>query len=84
MPTDAATLAVAVVNGEDPAESEVINGEEDNGTEQVPAAITDTIPVFQDNVKDTVVADEYWSVEEICTGQYAPGLQGRGNPVATG
>ncbi len=43
---NAATLAVAVVNGEDPADSDVINGEEDNGTEQVPTAITDTIPVF--------------------------------------
>ena len=43
---NAATLAVAVVNGEDPADSDVINGEEDNGTEQVPTAITDTIPVY--------------------------------------
>ena len=60
--TNAATLAVAVVNGEDPADSDVINGTEDNGTEDVPAAITDTIPVFSDNVKDTVVKDGYWSV----------------------
>ncbi len=43
---NAATLAVAVVNGEDPADSDVINGEEDNGTESVPSAITDTIPVY--------------------------------------
>jgi len=68
---NAATLAVAVVNGEDPASSDVINGEEDNGMEQVPAAITDTIPVFQDNVKDTVVKDGYWSPQEICTQQFA-------------
>ena len=54
---NAATLAVAVVNGEDPAESEVINGEEDNGTEMVPSAITDTIPVYADNVADTIVKD---------------------------
>jgi D-xylose transport system substrate-binding protein len=68
---NAATLAVAVVNGEDPAQSPVINGEEDNNTEQVPSAITDTIPVFRDNVKDTVVKDEYWSAQEICTQQFA-------------
>jgi D-xylose transport system substrate-binding protein len=67
---NAATLAVAVVNGEDPAESEVINGEEDNGTEQVPTAITDTIPVFADNVADTVVQDEYWTAQDICTKEY--------------
>ena len=39
--------------------------------EQVPTAITDTIPVFEDNVKDTVVKDGYWSADEICTKQYA-------------
>ena len=68
---NAATLAVAVVNGEDPAESEVINGEEDNGTEMVPSAITDTIPVYADNVADTIVKDGYWTAQDICTKQYA-------------
>ena len=67
---NAATLAVDVVNGNDPADSDVINGEEDNGNGQVPTAITDTIPVFEDNVNDTIVADGYWSVKEICTKQY--------------
>ena len=75
---NAATLAVAVVNGEDPAQSEVINGEEDNGTEMVPTAITDTIPVFKDNIKDTVVKDGYWSADEICTGQYAQACKDAG------
>jgi D-xylose transport system substrate-binding protein len=68
---NAAALAVAVINGEDPAQADVINGSEDNEMEEVPAAITDTIPVFQDNVADTVVKDGYWSVQEICTQQYA-------------
>jgi D-xylose transport system substrate-binding protein len=68
---NAATLAVAVVNGDDPASSDVINGEEDNGKEQVPTAITDTIPVFEDNVNDTVVKDGYWTAKDICTKQYA-------------
>jgi D-xylose transport system substrate-binding protein len=75
---NAAELAVAVVNGEDPAESEVINGTEDNGTEEVPAAITDTIPVFQDNVADTVVKDGYWTAQDICTGQYAQACKDAG------
>lgn len=68
---NAATLAVAVVNGEDPADNDVINGEEDNGNGSVPTAITDTIPVFEDNVADTVVKDGYWSADDICTKQYA-------------
>ena len=67
---NAATLAVAVVNGEDAADSDVINGTEDNGTEEVPTAITDTVPVFEDNVADTVVKDGYWSADEICTKEY--------------
>ena len=75
---NAATLAVAVLNGEDPAESEVINGTEDNGTEDVPAAITDTVPVFADNVQDTIIADDYWSVEEICTKEYAQACKDAG------
>ena len=75
---NAATLAVAVINGEDPAESEVINGTEDNGMEEVPAAITDTIPVFADNVKDTIIADDYWSVDEICTQEYAQACKDAG------
>jgi D-xylose transport system substrate-binding protein len=67
---DAAEIAVALANGEEVPDG-IINGEEDNGTEQVPTAITDTIPVFADNVQDTIIADDYWSVDEICTGQYA-------------
>ncbi len=67
---NAAALAVAVINGEDPADASVINGTENNGTEDVPSAITDTIPVFKDNVNDTVVKDGYWTAEEICTPQY--------------
>ncbi|MET0926474.1 MAG: substrate-binding domain-containing protein, partial [Solirubrobacterales bacterium] len=68
---NAATLAVAVVNGEDPADSDVINGTENNGTADVPSAITDTIPVFVDNVQDTIIKDDYWTVDEICTQEYA-------------
>jgi D-xylose transport system substrate-binding protein len=75
---NAATLAVAVVNGEDPADSPVINGSENNNTEDVPAAITDTIPVFKDNVKDTIVKDGYWSPQEICTAQYAADCKAAG------
>jgi D-xylose transport system substrate-binding protein len=75
---NAATLAVAVVNGEDPADSPVINGSENNNTEDVPAAITDTIPVFKDNVKDTIVKDGYWTPQEICTAQYAADCKAAG------
>jgi D-xylose transport system substrate-binding protein len=65
----AAELAVAIAQGDEPPEG-LINGEEDNGTEQVPTVFLDTIPVTKDNVQDTVIADDFWSVGEICTKQY--------------
>jgi D-xylose transport system substrate-binding protein len=75
---NAAALAVAVINGEDPATADVINGTENNGSADVPSAITETVPVFKDNVKDTVVKDGYWSVDEICTAQFAQACKDAG------
>ena len=66
----AAELAVAVANGEEPPEG-LVNGEEDNGQEQVPTVFLETVAVTADNVQDTIIADEFWSVEEICAKQYA-------------
>jgi D-xylose transport system substrate-binding protein len=66
---NAAEIAVAIVNGEEPP-AELINSEEDNGTEQVPTALIDTIPVTSDNVEDTVIADKLYTVGDICTQQY--------------
>jgi D-xylose transport system substrate-binding protein len=37
----------------------------------VPTNQIDTIPVeTPKEIEDSVIADDYWSVEEICTGQY--------------
>jgi D-xylose transport system substrate-binding protein len=68
---NAAAIAVAVVNGEE-APAELITAEEDNGTEQVPTNLIDTIPVSTPKeIEDSVIADDYWSVDEICDKQYA-------------
>lgn len=66
----AAELAVAVANGDDPPAG-LINGDEDNGTEKVPTVFLDTVAVTKDNVADTIIADDFWSVDEICTKAYA-------------
>jgi D-xylose transport system substrate-binding protein len=66
----AAELAVAVANGEEPADG-LINGEEDNGMEQVPTVFLETVAVTKDNVKDTIIADDFWPVDEICAKEYA-------------
>jgi D-xylose transport system substrate-binding protein len=50
------------------------NGEEVTGTtdfEGVPSFIFDPIVVTVDTVADTVVKDGFWSVDEICTEEYA-------------
>src|SRR3954447_13063686 len=74
---DAAELAVAVAQGKQPP-SGIINGSEDNGTEKVPTAINKTIPVYTNNVKDTIIADGYWSAKQICTKQYAQACKDAG------
>jgi D-xylose transport system substrate-binding protein len=73
----AAELAVALAQGEEPPEG-LINGEEDNGQEQVPTVFLDTIPVFKDNIEDTIVQDDFWSVDEICTKAYAQDCKAAG------
>ena len=66
----AAEIAVKLANGED------VSGASDTGVDQteyegVPSYIFDPIAVTADNVNDTVVADEFYSVDDICTDEYA-------------
>jgi D-xylose transport system substrate-binding protein len=75
---NAAAIAVAVANGEEPP-ADLINAEYDNETEQVPTNQIDTIPVSTPKeIEDSVIADDYWSVEEICTGQYSQACKDAG------
>jgi D-xylose transport system substrate-binding protein len=66
----AAELAVALLRGEEPP-SGLVNGETDNGMEQVPSVLLEPVAVTKENIQDTVVADEFYSVDEICSGRYA-------------
>ncbi len=59
----AAELAVRLVNGEEITDTEDFEG--------VASYIYDPVVVTADNVADTVVADEFYSVEDICTDEYA-------------
>ena len=58
----AAEVAVNLVNGDDVGETTDFEG--------VPSFIFDPIVVTQDNVMDTVVADDFHSVSDICTSDY--------------
>ena len=72
-----AEIAVAVANGEEPP-ADLINSETDNGTEAVPTASIDTIAVTSENVADTIIAEEVYPVEEICTDEYAKACEDAG------
>lgn len=65
----AADLALALADGNEPPAG-LINGEEENGNKAVPSVLLDPVAVTKDNVMDTVVKDDFWSVDEICTAAY--------------
>jgi D-xylose transport system substrate-binding protein len=62
--TSAATIAIALARGEQPTG---ITGTVDNGTNSVPAVLLDPVAVTADNIKATVVADQFWTAAQICT-----------------
>jgi D-xylose transport system substrate-binding protein len=64
-----AELAVALATGKTPPD--VAKAKVNNGAEDVPSALLDTIVVTKSNIKDTVIADGFLTPAQICTGQYA-------------
>jgi D-xylose transport system substrate-binding protein len=66
----AANLAVTLARGEEPA-ADLVNGAVDNGALEVPSILLTPVAVTIDNVADTVVADGFWTVEDICTADFA-------------
>jgi D-xylose transport system substrate-binding protein len=71
----AAELAVALAKGEEPTGAD---DQIDNGMKQVPSILLTPVAVTKDNIQDTIIKDEFWSVDEICTGKYAAGCKEAG------
>ncbi len=65
----AATLAVALVKGEDPP-SGLVTGNTDNGQGSIPSVILTPVAVTKANVNDTVIKDGYWTAAQICTAEF--------------
>lgn len=63
----AAELAVALRDGDAPEPDATV----DNGTKEVPSRLLEPTAVTVDNIMDTVVADNFRTVEEICSGGVA-------------
>jgi D-xylose transport system substrate-binding protein len=65
----AAQLAVALAQGDEP-DADLITGEVDAGGAKIPSIILDPVVVNKENVNDTIVADGFWTAEQICTAAY--------------
>ncbi len=59
----AAEVAVGFLRGQKPAGDTQFRG--------VPSTLLTPVAVTKANIKDTVVKDGFWSVDKICSGQYA-------------
>jgi len=59
----AAEIAVGLLRGQRPATTQSI----DNGTKQIPAVLLAPVAVTAENVKTTVIADDFWTSAQICT-----------------
>jgi len=66
-----AELAVDMVNGKTAEAAAIATSKVDNGKEQVPSVLLDTIAVTKDNIKDTVVAEGFLKADKICSGPAA-------------
>ncbi|MEU6391019.1 sugar ABC transporter substrate-binding protein [Streptomyces sp. NPDC046939] len=65
-----AKMAVSIAkNGK--LDSSIATGTVDSGTEKgVPAVIVPVVSLTQDNIKDTVIKEGYYTLGEICTAKY--------------
>jgi D-xylose transport system substrate-binding protein len=66
----AAQLAYDLLTGQEVPQSMTEGKTVNNGTYDVPSVLLTPIAVTKDNVKDTIVADGFHTVDEICTAEY--------------
>jgi D-xylose transport system substrate-binding protein len=65
--TKAAKLAMEVASGQKPTG---ITTEVDNGKGKVPTILLKPQTIRKDNIADTVIADDFASWDDVCTGKY--------------
>lgn len=65
----AAELAYLLLTGQ-PVPDGLINGTVNNGVIDVPSIVFIPTAVTRDRVKDTVIADGFWTIDQICTAEY--------------
>src|SRR3954451_1960540 len=65
-----AEIAVALAKGAD-VPSGLVNAKTDNGAGDVASVLLAPTAVTKDNIKDTIIADDFLKPSEICTNKYA-------------
>jgi len=63
-----AEIAVALAKGETPSG---LDAKTNNGQKDVPSALLPVVAATKDKIKDTVIAEKLWTVEQICTAEFA-------------
>jgi D-xylose transport system substrate-binding protein len=72
-----AEIAVDLAEGKDIPQGKVTD-ELDNEAGKVPSILFEPVAVTKDNIKQTVIKDEFITPEELCTGPYAKACQEAG------
>lgn len=67
----AAELAYDLLTGTTVPDSMTAGKTTNNGTIDVPSVLLTPVAVTKDNINDTVVKDGFWTVDQICTADYA-------------
>jgi D-xylose transport system substrate-binding protein len=66
----AAEVAVALARGQQPR-TDLINSTVNNNLKDVPSILLTPIAVTKENVKDTIVKEGFWTVDQVCTADFA-------------
>lgn len=74
----AAVIAYHLATGK-PVPAEITGGKTvNNGKKDVPSVLLAPVAVTKENLKATVIADGFWTAEQICTPQYAEACKAAG------
>ncbi|MGH8884788.1 MAG: ABC transporter substrate-binding protein [Egibacteraceae bacterium] len=73
----AAELAVALAKGEQPR-ADLVTSTVNNNLKDVPSVLLTPIAVTKQNVKDTVIKDGFWTVDQVCTASFAAACKAAG------
>jgi len=74
----AAELAFDLASGTTVPDSMTNGATTNNGKIDVPSVLLTPIAVTKDNIQSTVVADGFWTVQQICTAEYADACKAAG------